>query len=82
MQSFTWGSDEGMRALVENQHKDFFDPNAESWEISPNPADFKTLIHALKFAAENAASLGDLALCEQAAELLSSIAESLGIEFI
>jgi hypothetical protein len=82
MQSFTWGSDEGMQALIEQQHKDFFDSDAESWEYSPNPEGFKILVNALKFTAENAASLGDLALCEQAADLLSSIAESLGIEFI
>jgi hypothetical protein len=82
MQSFTWGSNEGMQALVEQQHKDFFDPNAESWEYSPNPEGFKILVNALKFTAENAASLGDLALCEQTADLLSSVAESLGIEFI
>jgi hypothetical protein len=82
VQSFTWGSDEGMQALTYEQAEKFslaktWNDN-DKWSLTPNPEDFKTLINALKFTAENDPTLQS----EPAADLLSSIAESLGIEFI
>lgn len=80
MQSFTWGSDEGMEALIAKHNDKFQGSVVEDlkWSFIPNPTDFETLIHALWFTAENEPSLQS----EPAADLLSSIAESLGIEFI
>lgn len=82
MQSFTWGSDEGMQAVTNRQADTFTNVYDENWSITPNPADFSTLVNALKFTANNAAEKGDLDLWARAADLLGSIAESLGIEFI
>lgn len=70
MQSLTWGSDEGMQALYQKQAGVYI-----------NLADFKTLVDSLRFVAANP-DPANPDLGEAASDLLCSIAESLGIEFI
>jgi hypothetical protein len=74
MQSFTFGSDSGMQAIVAAQKA-----TGESYPMTLNSEDFKTVIYALRRAAYYSPLGADWERCSS---LLSGIAETLGIELI
>lgn len=106
MQSFTFGSDEGMSALVKAMEADVTDDpfgdghksrhlHTKHYPMELNPRDFEAVVFALRAYSEGACdgeATGDCDVIEcrhpdhvrreTAGELLSGMAETLGIEFV
>jgi len=89
MQSFTFGSDEGMAALVKAMRSQTTDDplgtghrSSHQWvkpyELSLNSEDFAVVAEALR----DLALAGEGDQQERAWSLLSGMAETLGIEFV
>lgn len=88
MQSFTAMSEEGIQAVIDAQE------NTGDYPVSFNQSDFHMFVRALQAAHEHTADGGcpdvdaswsggmSVDVQEWAADFLSSVADSLGIEFI
>ena len=74
--SYTYGSDEGMQAVLRAMES-----TGEDFEISLNPMDFATVFYALRAYGLTDEDEGN-EFVDRSASLLGSIAESYGVEFI
>ena len=85
MESYTYMSDEGIQAVIRAMRKTSINPETMSanYDMSLNSEDFAMIMKVLQFVwsnAMNSTDEGDLAVA--AGDFASSIAETLGVEFI